>query len=327
VRKVLIQQASGDYVGMLHVTAAHHRRYAARHDFTFFSIQGDVQFERGPHWNKIRLIRSAFDLGFDFIAWLDTDTLIVDEEISLFDGLPEGPPIGMCRHPMAWQSQPWHYNSGVILIRNEELSRRFFESVWNAGPVKHPWQEQVRILEAADRFPESVQAIDARWNCTEGSNPCSNPVVLAWHGRGQGALPRLKGALFHLRQRKSKECEILSAEEIKVRKEIVGKTYAYRRVGFDERTLALGADGTVTDGAKDCERFWDVREECGQFWLSLYSLHSLTCELRLERDGVWRGKWIDYEKMPIELVPLPEKITPAESAVRYQNLRGAASPR
>ena len=29
----------------------------------------------------------------------------------------------------------------------------------------------------------------------------------------------------------------------------------------------------------------------------------VTCELRQDADGVWRGRWVDYERMPIELTP------------------------
>jgi len=303
VRKVLIQQACGPYVEMLRITSADHCRYAEAHGFAFLNVLGDAKFERGPYWNKIRLILLAFEMGFDFMAWLDADTLIVEPEITLTEGLPDGPPIGMCRHPMPWGQQPWHYNAGVLLIRNEELSRRFFEKVWTAGPVNHPWQDQVRILEENDKTPGAVQAIGARWNCTAGSNPCSNPVVLAWHGHGKAALPRLEGALRQLRRRDAERVRSLSHGEIRMRQEVAGKDYIYRRVGFDERTLWLAPDGMVGEGARDCERFWDLREVEGQFCLGLYSYEKLTCDLRLERDGVWRGRWVDHEKMPIELEP------------------------
>jgi hypothetical protein len=303
VRKVLIQQASGAYVEMMRATSEDHCRYAQAHGFAFLNVLGDVQSERGPHWDKIRLIQLAFEMGFDFVAWLDADTLLIDSGVSLLEGLPEGPPIGMCRHPMPWRKQVWHYNSGVMLIRNEQLSRRFFENVWKAGPVDHPWQEQVRIVEEADKSPGAVQSIEPRWNCTEGSNPCSNPVVLAWHGHGKAALPRLEGALRQLRRRDAERLRSLSDGESRMHQEAVGKDYCYRRVGFDERALCLAPNGVVGEGARDCERFWGLREVDGQFWLGLYSYEKLTCDLRLDMDGTWRGRWVDHEKMPIELVP------------------------
>ena len=261
--KLLIQQASGPYTDMLDITGEHHGAYAARHRFDFLELHGDVQFERSPQWNKIRLILMAFNLGYEFIVWLDADTLIVDPARCFAEGLPPGPPIGMCRHTMPWRNQPWHYNSGVMLIRNEALSRQFFEDVWRAGPVDHPWQEQVRILEQCDLEPGAVQMLDARWNCTLGINSSPNPVVLGWHGHGRHALPRIRNALLQFGRRNTPPLPNISEAETRLRQTLTGKTFRYCRIGFDERLLTLGQDGVVMEGARDCERFWDVREESG----------------------------------------------------------------
>jgi hypothetical protein len=56
--------------------------------------------------------------------------------------------------------------------------------VWNAGPVSHPWQDQVRILELARDMPFIVKRLDDKWNSTEGCNPSPEPVIKAWHGVG-----------------------------------------------------------------------------------------------------------------------------------------------
>src|SRR5262249_9727637 len=144
---VLIQQATGRHVQLLDLSASRHSAYARKHGLTFWSVRGDLQFERTPHWNKIVLIRQALQLGFEMAVWLDADTLIVDPSQDVRWGLPDGPPIGLCRHPTPWNGQPWHWNSGVILVRNTELARSFFDQVWAAGPVEHWWQEQVAIMD------------------------------------------------------------------------------------------------------------------------------------------------------------------------------------
>lgn len=189
---ILIQQGSGVYARMLDFSGPKHSSYCERHGMTFWSVRGDVQRERSPHWNKIVLIRQALDSGVEHVIWLDADTLVVDAENDIRRSLPNGSPIGMCRHPFPFNGREGHFNSGMIVIRNCEESCEFFEEVWNRGPIDHVWQEQVRINEVASLHPEWVEIIDDRWNSTYGVNESSSPVVKAWHGMGAEALDRMK---------------------------------------------------------------------------------------------------------------------------------------
>jgi ADP-heptose:LPS heptosyltransferase len=194
-KAVVIQQASGIYTRMLDLTGDRHSTYAAKHDLTFWSVRGDVQFDRPPVWNKVLLIQMALRAGFEFVVWLDADTLIVRPEVDVRAALPYGPPIGMCRNPLPLGNQPWHYNAGVIFVRNTTESRAFFDAVWNGGPVAHPWQEQARMNELSHKFTDTIQPVDGRWNSTKGVNPAPDPVILAWHGQGKKAIQRMKAAL------------------------------------------------------------------------------------------------------------------------------------
>lgn len=195
MKTILIQQASGTYTKFLDLTEKRHQAYAAKFDITYFAVRGNVQFERAPHWNKISLIRQTLALKFDLLIWLDADTLIRGVDTDLRLALGKGPPIGMCRHATSWENQDWHFNSGVIFIRNTALSRSFFNHVWKAGPVDHPWHEQVRINELSRIYPRAVQTISDTWNSASHVNPCPNPVIEAWHGRGISALSLMQAAL------------------------------------------------------------------------------------------------------------------------------------
>jgi ADP-heptose:LPS heptosyltransferase len=195
-RAILIQQASGPHTAMLDLTSVWHNRYAARHGLTFWSVRGNLQLERAPHWDKIILIHRALMMGSELVVWLDADTLIVRPDVDLRAALPEGPPIGLCRHPIPFGDQPWHYNSGVIFVRNCELAREFFKSVWKFGPVNHPWHEQVGIIELSRQMTGSVQTLDDRWNSTAAVNPAAQPVIRSWHGRTvEECLAQMKAAV------------------------------------------------------------------------------------------------------------------------------------
>lgn len=200
---LLIQQGSGIYGTMLDLTHERHAAFAQRHGLCFWNIRGDVQFERHPAWNKIILIQMGLALGFDQVIWLDADTLIVDSEKDPREVLPPDASLGMCRHPIPWQEQPWHHNSGVIFVRNTTTSRLFFESVWSRGEVDHPWHEQIRINEISAAQPNLIVALDPIWNSTAGVTETQGAVIRAWHGKGQEAIPSLKAALAALAQHES----------------------------------------------------------------------------------------------------------------------------
>lgn len=80
------------------------------------------------------------------------------------------------------------------------------------------------------------------------------------------------------------------------------KFYRYSRIGYDERALLLRTDGTIGSGGGDAERFWFVRREADGLRLVIGSETQRTCELALDEDGIWRGRWDAYERMPIELM-------------------------
>ncbi len=93
----------------------------------------------------------------------------------------------------------------------------------------------------------------------------------------------------------------LTPEARAVMEFLTGKTFDYHRVGHDRRSITLLEQGMVGSGSGELERFWELAEEDGQTVLQLWSLEGLTCSLRRDRDGVWRGRWNVYERMPIEL--------------------------
>lgn len=196
-RTILIQHASGPITPMLEMTVGRHADYCAKHDITYWPVFGDVQFSRTPHWNKIVLIQQALAIGFDIVAWIDADTMIVDFEPDIRTALNSGPPLAMARHPLTGMDEnPGHWNSGVMIMRNTPELRRFFQQVWDEGPVlNHRWKDQARILDVLKRHPELVQLLDDRWNSTVEVNEAPDPIIKAWHGFGPNAISMLYAEL------------------------------------------------------------------------------------------------------------------------------------
>lgn len=83
----------------------------------------------------------------------------------------------------------------------------------------------------------------------------------------------------------------------------------YRRVGHDGREMEFRPDGLIGVGSAPMEQIWDlhVTEKEGQLALDIQSATELTCRLYLNKDGLWRGRWERFERMPIEVGMMGER--------------------
>src|SRR5262249_13105915 len=80
--------------------------------------------------------------------------------------------------------------------------------------------------------------------------------------------------------------------------------FLYRRVGSDERVLALLPGQRIGDGGSRWERLWRLDEEQDRRRLIIEGLAGVTCTLLRDADGVWRGHWLHQGQIPVELLPL-----------------------
>lgn len=93
-------------------------------------------------------------------------------------------------------------------------------------------------------------------------------------------------------------------EEQRDIEELTGRCFHYRRVGHDERPMRLEAAAKVGKGAADCERRWDININDGAAVLTLSRMDRPTCHLQRNGDGIWKGLWLEHERMPIEFIPM-----------------------
>jgi hypothetical protein len=80
--------------------------------------------------------------------------------------------------------------------------------------------------------------------------------------------------------------------------------FGYVRRATDERDLELLPGGSIGLGAAAAERSWHLEHDDLGEALVLSGDYGAICRLRLEDDGVWRGRWLQFEQMPIEMIPL-----------------------
>jgi Mannosyltransferase putative len=85
---------------------------------------------------------------------------------------------------------------------------------------------------------------------------------------------------------------------------VAASPFCYVRRAADERTLQLLPKGRIGEGAAAAERSWRLEQAGGEPVLVISGEYGVICRLRLDADGVWRGRWLQFEQMPVELIPL-----------------------
>jgi hypothetical protein len=78
----------------------------------------------------------------------------------------------------------------------------------------------------------------------------------------------------------------------------------YVRRATDERDLVLLPDHAIGQGAAAAERTWHLEQDAVGPALVISGDYGPICRLRLDADDAWRGRWLQFEQMPIELIPL-----------------------
>jgi hypothetical protein len=102
--------------------------------------------------------------------------------------------------------------------------------------------------------------------------------------------------------------------------------HLYRRTGYDARPMAFRPDGSIGAGSDRLETQWRIHEWEGNVFLDIGNAARLTCRLTLTDCGVWRGRWENFEQMPVEVYPQPDPPPAVDGIdVVYTWVDGAAS--
>ena len=96
---------------------------------------------------------------------------------------------------------------------------------------------------------------------------------------------------------------------------LLAGTYIYERVGHDSRLMRLAAGGEIAEGTGGCEKQWRLTEEDGRPVLWLGNGRLPICAMEEDEHGVWHGRWMHWEQMPVRLLPVREPSAPASKSV------------
>lgn len=95
-----------------------------------------------------------------------------------------------------------------------------------------------------------------------------------------------------------------------------GRSFLYIRRGLDSRPLRLLPNGRVGRGARIAECFWREETIDGVRSLVLSSRSVDTCRLQLQSDSVWHGAWLQFEQIPVEIIPIDSADEPGSNLPR-----------
>ena len=181
---ILIQHVYPGYgmEPMLEMLIPHHQDYCDTHGIEYlpsFEQVTDRPVEVGA-WAKVELIRQSLDKGYQYVVWLDADTMIIDTQTDLRLAV-QGRKIGACWHRIPQMS---HWNVGALYADNCQETRDFIQTWWNSYPTpRDGWLEQGAFNRLA-RESKTVVTLSDRWNATLDVNMVPDTVVLGFHGQG-----------------------------------------------------------------------------------------------------------------------------------------------
>jgi hypothetical protein len=131
----------------------------------------------------VELLIEAMEQGYDRVAWVDTDCVIVDPSVDLFDASGFGVAVCECFDSPTIER---HLNTGVLLAARSDATMGFLRA-WNAMPTGGKWEDQSAFIElmAARPYRDLLTILPNRFNCLAVHMEAREPIIWAFHGDPQ----------------------------------------------------------------------------------------------------------------------------------------------
>lgn len=212
---LIIQSGDANVARYLDRSEPFHEEYARRCGADFWRFDGCWKQSPHPAWNRLPMMLDAFERGYERVLWLDSDTLVVDPWVNVFDEAPwshehrrvvgagesDGPPweytpfvmrrtAGGFHWPMDGIDEYEGWNDGVLLVSYSAESITALSSLWDCRsrrprPHHQPTLWELNwLLDWVKSNPSYVVEMDQRfnWQPFNGSSPEQYAVIKAWHG-------------------------------------------------------------------------------------------------------------------------------------------------
>lgn len=211
---LIIQSGDSNVARYLDRSEPFHEEYARRVGADYWRFDGVWKQAPHPAWNRWPMMLDAFMRGYERVLWMDSDTLVVDPWVNVFEqsiyshegrcvvGIGEEPgdefsvPFVMRRTaggaywPADGADQYEQWNDGVLLVNRSEIAAAAIGELWSkrtVRPLGHhsPSMWELNwLLDYVKVHPAHVVQMDQRfnWQPFNGASPEQYAVIKAWHG-------------------------------------------------------------------------------------------------------------------------------------------------
>jgi hypothetical protein len=166
--KALATIGIGPMRPVLDVALMSFRPYAERHGYDLVVGSGESD-ERPPSWGKVLLLRRLLET-YEEILWLDSDMVIVDDEIDIASVIPPEAFQALVCHPQ--REGDLAPNVGLWFLRARKEARSFLDSVWASEQHIHGhgmW-ENLAVLELLGYTTQRPYRLERRSPWADGTH-------------------------------------------------------------------------------------------------------------------------------------------------------------
>ncbi len=190
-----------DYERLYPLTVKSLQKYADKHLYCLKISRHAAETGKQAYWNKMDLIRSTLDEGYDWVLYTDIDVLIVDHETPLQHFMVNRDIITASECAIKGRSMTSHLpRSGFLLFRNSPRTYEFLD-VWTKSfefyeMVQNPEQSALETLHDSMAWKNDIYLHD--WGLFHSYDTCDFAFnSFSVHFPGKYKVSRVARAWFH----------------------------------------------------------------------------------------------------------------------------------
>jgi len=120
------------------------KKYTEIHNYGFHDDDNLYDKKRSPAWSKILLLSKYMKTEYDYVIWIDADTIIMSPNVKIEDIIE----CHMDGNDILVAQDCKLINTGVIIIKNTEWSRKFIDLIYDQEQfIEHGNWEQAAFID------------------------------------------------------------------------------------------------------------------------------------------------------------------------------------
>jgi hypothetical protein len=126
--------------------------FCKKNEIEFYRVELN-NLERPAPWYKIQLILQEFSNGYEYVMWVDADTLLLNEDFNIQEILNNTSEIFISQDVNA-------LNTGVMIWKNTENNKNILNKIWSLTEfLNHPWWENAAFMSLYEQNYNNIQTI------------------------------------------------------------------------------------------------------------------------------------------------------------------------